>query len=337
LVFAEDAQGNCGVGEAWCDSGDVASVTAILQKDLTPKAIGKRFDQPEKLWADLFRLEVMSVKGSALYAALSAMDTAIWDLYARHLGQPLYRLLGGHKDSVYVYGSSGLYAEGYGPKDLAKDMSDAMESGCCGVKIKVAGASVEEDEERVAAVRGAIGKDARLMVDALFRPNVPEAKKLGRALQPHDLFFYEAPTNRRDVEGWVDIRKDTSLPLSGPEVESGLNCFRRFLELQAVDYLQADVTICGGITETRRIAALSTAWYKPLTMHASGSVVAFAVNAQTAAAFEAGDSVEYHLLHQALFDKLWEAGWQIKDGHVHLPDAPGLGIDLRPDDPVFEK
>ena len=337
LAFVETESGVLGVGEAWCDSGVTRSVATLIECDLAPRILGEPVSAPERLWARMFSGEVMSLKGGALYAAISAVDTAVWDAYAKSLGQPLYKLLGGCADAVPVYGSSGLYATDYGPDDLARDMAGAMEQGCCGVKIKVAGASVPEDIERVRAVREAIGPDARLMVDALFKPNVPESIRLARALQPFDLYFYEAPTNRRDLRGWVDVRNATGLAISGPEVESGLDTFRRFLDSGAVDYLQADVSICGGVTEMRRIAGLGQAYLRPFTVHVSGSAVAFAANAQVAAAFSGSDSVELHLLHQTLYERLWDAGWRIANGRVHLPDLPGIGLDLSPDDACFNE
>lgn len=334
LVFVELDGGALGVGEAWCDSGGAASVVRLIKDDLAPRVIGQPV-APERNWAQMARLEVMSAKGGALYAAISAVDIAIWDAWARALGQPLHTLLGGARETVPVYGSSGLYADGYGPDALARDMADAMGKGFCGVKIKVAGAPVREDVARVAAVRAAIGPDARLMADALFAQDVPQAIRLGRALSPYDLWFYEAPTDRRDLAGWAEIRRTTGLPLSGPEVESGLDRFRDALALGAVDYLQADATICGGLTETRRIADLARSFHRSLTLHASGSAVAFAANACAAAAWAAGESVEMHLLHQALFERLWDAGYAVAGGELRLSDRPGLGIDLHPDDPLL--
>ena len=336
FAFVRTSDDITGVGEAWCDAGAVDSVVTIIERDLAPLVIGHSVSTPERAWSAMNAIEVMSLKGGAHFAALSAIDTALWDAYAKALGQPLYRLLGGHADNVQVYGSAGLYAQGYGPDALAEDMAEAVARGCGGVKVKVAGASLEEDVERVRSVRDAIGPEALLMVDALFKPTVAEAKQLGLALAPFKLHFFEAPTNRSDVRGWVDIRRATGLSLAGPEVEYGLDRFRTFVESGAVDFVQADVSICGGITEARRIAALAQAFHRPLSMHASGSAVAFAAGAQVAAAFHAGDSIEMHLLHHALFDRLWDAGWQISEGRVHIPDRAGIGLDLDPTDPVLD-
>ena len=335
LVFVSTEQGLVGVGESWCDGGDPGSVVTIIESDLAPRIIGASVSEPERIWRSMISTGVMSRKGSALYAAASGIDIAIWDVWAQTLGQPLHRLLGGNSTAVPVYGSGGLYAEGYTPESLASDMAAAMDRGCCGAKIKVAGATLEEDVERAGAVRRALGSGPRLMVDALFKPGVADATRLGRALVPFDIYFYEAPTELRDLSGWRTIRRDTGIALSGPEVEAGLDRYREFLSKEVVDYLQADAIICGGVTELRRIAALGRAYRKPVTYHASGSAVALAANAQVAAALAGTDSIEMHLLHQALFERLWEAGWRIENGALVLPEIPGIGVDITPDSPIF--
>ncbi|MCY3987832.1 MAG: mandelate racemase/muconate lactonizing enzyme family protein [Gammaproteobacteria bacterium] len=335
LVFVSTEQGLVGVGESWCDGGDPGSVVTIIESDLAPRIIGASVSEPERIWRSMISTGVMSRKGSALYAAASGIDIAIWDVWAQTLGQPLHRLLGGNSTAVPVYGSGGLYAEGYTPESLASDMAAAMDRGCCGAKIKVAGATLEEDVERAGAVRRALGSGPRLMVDALFKPGVAAAIRPRRALVPFDTSFYEAPTELRALSGWRPIRPDTGIPLSGPEVEAGLDRYREFLSKEVVDYLQADAIICGGVTELRRIAALGRAYRKPVTYHASGSAVALAANAQVAAALAGTDSIEMHLLHQALFERLWEAGWRIENGALVLPEIPGIGVDITPDSPIF--
>ena len=105
------------------------------------------------------------------------------------------------------------------------------------------------------------------------------------------------------------------------------------LRLGAVDFLQVDATICGGITQVKRAAALAQAFHRPTTLHCSGSAVAFAANAQIAAAIPACDGLEMHLMHQTLFDRLWLAGYVIADGRLTLPERPGLSIDIDPDQP----
>lgn len=337
LVFVITEQGHVGVGEAWCDAASIVSVNALVTEDLIPQVKGKILASPESLWANMVRLEPMNVRGSALYAAMSALDGAIWDALARSLDIPLFRLLGGARKKVPVYGSAGLYVEGQSPAELASELAGAVERGCYGVKMKVAGASIEEDVVRVAAVREALGSEPDLMVDALFQPDVAQAIELGRAISPSRITFYEAPTDRRNLRGWEEIGKRTGLSLSGPEMESGIDRFAAFAMLPGLHYLQCDAIVCGGPTEVRRIAGLAASRFLPLTFHCSGSAISLAVNASCAAAFTSGHSVEMHLLHQSLFDRLWQAGYAVEAGSLILPEAPGLGLQLDIDDPELTK
>jgi L-alanine-DL-glutamate epimerase-like enolase superfamily enzyme len=337
LAFVETEDGVVGVGEAWCDGGAPETVASLIAKDLKGLIVGQPVWAIERFHARALHTNLMSAKGGILYAATSAVDIALWDALARTAGLPLYRLLGGFSDSVQVYGSSGMYRDGYGPDALARDMGEAIGRGFAGVKIKGGGAPASEDIARVAAVRAAIGPQARLMVDVMFCLGVPEAIRLGHALRPYDLHFLEAPTARTDLRGWAEVRRAVGIPIAGPELESGLHVFRSALELDAVDFLQADACVCGGITELRRITSLAQAFHRRMTLHCSGSAVALAANAHAAAALHNCESIEMHLMHQTLFERLWPAGYRVADGRLHLPDAAGLGIDLKPDDPVFKR
>lgn len=337
LVFVTTDDGVVGVGEGWCENGNPATLATLIERDLKELVIGQPVWAVEQIWARIIETNAMSAKGGILWSAASAIDIAIWDAYARSLKQPLYKLLGGYSNAVWVYGSSGMYGPGYGPEILARDMATAVKRGACGVKIKAGGASLAEDVARAQAVRAAIGPEARFMVDVLWSLDVPAAIRLGQALSPFDLHFYEAPTSREDMRGWAQIAAATHLPLAGPEIQSGLRVFADWMQSGSVHYLQADAIVCGGITELRKIAALAQAFCRPITLHCSGSAVALAANAQVGAAIPNCDAVEMHLLHQTFYDRLWPAGYAIRDGKLHLPDTPGLGIEIKSDDPALTK
>jgi L-alanine-DL-glutamate epimerase-like enolase superfamily enzyme len=337
LVFVSTEEGVVGVGEGWCENGDPATLALLIERDLKGLVIGQELWAVEQIWARIIETNSMSAKGGILWSAASAIDIAIWDALARSVRQPLYKLLGGFSNSLWIYGSSGMYGPGYGPEILARDMAAAVKRGACGVKIKVGGASLAEDVARARAVRAAIGPEPRFMVDALWSMDVPAAIRLGKALAPYDLHFYEAPTAREDLRGWGEIAAATGLALAGPEIQSGLHVFTQWMQSGNVHYLQADAIVCGGITELRKIAALAQAFGRPITLHCSGSAVALAANAHLGAAIPNCDAVEMHLLHQTFYDRLWPAGFAVREGKLHLPDSPGLGFEIKRDDPALSK
>lgn len=139
-------------------------------------------------------------------------------------------------------------------------MARAVAGGLGGIKIKGAGDTLAEDLRRVAAVRAAIGPEARLMVDAMFAPDVPAAVRMARAFEPCDLHFPEAPTAAADLARWRTIRESTSIPLAGPEPASNVDLMRDDPTGGIVHFLRFDVTIAGGLTpgpRSRRAGGLS--------------------------------------------------------------------------------
>jgi L-alanine-DL-glutamate epimerase-like enolase superfamily enzyme len=332
LVFLETDTGHLGVGEAWNTAASPAALVATLEDDLAPLVVGEDPDFVERVWQRAFRPTELSSRTGLVAAALSAIDIALWDLRGQALGVPLHRLLGAHAEEVYCYASAGLYGEGKTPEALAREMVAYVAQGFTGVKLKVGGAPLGEDVRRVAAVREAVGPGIRLMVDAVYNLTVPEALRLARALAPHDVYWLEAPVSPHDVDGQARVQARSPIPVCGNETEYGLDRFRPLITAGAVEFVQFDVAACGGISEGRRIADLARAFRRPCSLHAASSVVVMAASLHLAAALANCDSVEYHMLHQWLWDRLPPGALAPRQGHVRPPAGPGLGLALTPDD-----
>lgn len=332
VVEAGDA---FGLGEIYCDGHGSPAVTALsVEEEIAPVVVGRDARDVGAIRQDLLERTVLAGRGSGFGPVLSGLDMALWDLAARRLGEPLRRLLGGVSDRAAVYGSGGMYGPAITPESLAADMAAAVASGLGGVKIKAGGATLTEDVARATAVREAIGPDARLMVDAMFAPTVPEAVRLAEALRPLGLHFLEAPTAAADRAGWALVRTRGGIPLAGPELEPDADVNRAFLTEGLVHFLQFDLAICGGLSGGRDLCALARAFHRPVTLHCAASAVGLAAAAHLAAAVPNADSVEFHLKHQGLFERLWSSGFRLEDGHLVVPDRPGLGLDLAPADLV---
>lgn len=332
LVFLETDTGHVGVGEAWSTAASPRALVATIEDDLAPLVVGEDPAFVERVWERAFKPTELSSRPGIVAAALSAIDTALWDLRGKALGVPLYQLLGAHADEVYCYASAGLYGEGKTPDDLAKEMAGYVARGFTGVKAKVGGAPLAEDVRRVAAVREAVGPATRLMVDAVYNLTVPEAIRLARALAPYDIYWLEAPVSPRDVAGQARVNAAGPLPVCGNETEYGRDRFRALVTAGAVEFVQFDVAACGGISEGRRIADLASAFHRPATLHAASSAVVMAASLHLGAALANCESIEYHMLHQWLWDRLPEGTFAPRQGYVRPPAGPGLGIALTPDD-----
>ena len=328
LLEIESEDGVSGFGEMYCDGGgSPEAALAMLRYEVAPALIGKSGTRPLEILAYLRGHFSLSARGSAASMAISAVDIAMWDMVGKRSGLPLYRLLGGHSDRVKVYASGGMYGPRITPQTLAQEMREAQAKGLNGAKIKIGGATLEEDVARVTCVREAIGPHAPLMVDAMFRPNVTDAIRLGNALKNANIHFYEAPTNANHVSGWRSVGQACGLSLSGPELSDDRDLMLRLLQADALQFLQFDVAIAGGVSEGREIFALARAFRKPVTLHCAASAVAMAAAAQMGAGLGGCDSLEFHLMHDGMRESLWKCGWRLESGHLVVPDRPGLGVE----------
>ena len=330
LAILSTEAGVHGVGEAYCDGGSPESVIAIIERDFAPLVVGRKLADLGAIASSMRETMVVSAKGGATWAADSAIDIALWDALGRSLGQPVCTLLGAQRRSVFAYASAGLYGKDKTADDLAAEMLGYVAQGFRGVKIKIGGASHAEDIARVAAVREAIGPDVRLMVDALYALSVPDAMHMARGLERHGVYFLEAPVHPDDIAGLARVAAVSPVPLAGNEFAYGLEGFRRIIDAGGVSYVHLDAILCGGISEGQRIAALAAARHLPVSFHAASSAVCFAANLQLAASAPNVDSVEFHMLHQMLFEHLPEGTFRLVDGCVEVPDAPGLGLGFDP-------
>ncbi len=332
LVFVESSDGHIGVGEAWTAGASPDALITTIEQDLAPQLVGKDPFLLRRFWEDARRSTDLSSRRGITLAALSGVDTALWDLLGKATGTPLFKLLGGAREAVPCYASAGLYGRDKGLAELRDEMSGYVAQGFTAVKMKVGGVALAEDVERVSAVRDAVGAQVKLMIDANYMLNVPDALRLAHALAPFGVYWLEAPVPPGDVAGLAVVNRRSPIPVCGNETEFGLAGFRRLIDARAVEYVQPDIAVCGGVSETCRIASVAAASDLPVTLHASSTAVLFAASLHVAAAIPNLESVEYHMLHQWLFDRMPANTFKPSaDGLLAPPPGPGIGIELHPD------
>src|SRR5690606_18549989 len=224
---------------------------------LAPKLIGQDAHRVEGLWTEMYQEALLLGRTGGVMRALSAIDTALWDLNARSANLPLYRYLGAVTlDRVPGYASGGYYLPGKTPEKLAQEMADHVSQGFKAVKMKVGLESVANERKRLAAVREAIGDDIRLMLDANNAwQDLPTALEYLRCFEPFNPFWIEEPFSPDDIDNHVRLAKATNITIATGEVEAGRWRFKALITQQATTLLQTDATVCGGITERRRLAA----------------------------------------------------------------------------------
>ncbi|MFL5732101.1 MAG: mandelate racemase/muconate lactonizing enzyme family protein [Chloroflexia bacterium] len=349
LVQVHTDDGYVGLGEAAAYGGFLDSTEALITGELKRTILGQDPFRVEKLWQMMAIRAQQRGRRGMLMMAISGVDIALWDIIGQATRTPLYRLLGGYRDTLPVYASAGFYAGGKDAKALAEEVGGYAERGFGCVKIKVgrqpdallnplaempasdyATVSFEEDVARVRAARQALGPRVRLAIDANNAWTPSLALKFMREVEDLDIFWLEEPVFTEDLDGSALLAHQLVTPIAGYETETGLPGFRELITRHAVDIVQPDVIWTGGITECRRIAALAQAYSLPVIPHVFSSAVSTIANMHFIASIPNGSWLEWdqnpNALRSELFNEPLQPG---PGGHVHLPDRPGLGVTLR--------
>src|SRR5882762_5498984 len=338
IVEIETDDGVVGIGEAGIGGGVTADV---IGKVLAPLLI-------EHLWQKMFARTRQYGRRGLVMQAISGIDIALWDIAGKVAKLPVYRLLGACRDRVEAYASGGFYQEGKSAADLAGEAEGYRARGFRGMKMKIGRnpstqthlrqligqaefceVEPEEDLARVAAVRQALGPQAKLMVDVNCAWSPAIAIEMGRAMEPHKLYWIEEPVATDDIDGSARVADALATPIAGYETELGLYGFRELIGRGAVDIVQPDLAWSGGFSECRRIAAYAQAHHRMVAPHAFAGAILLVASLHFAAAIPNGLLLEWDQNPNAIRDELLKDPLSLeKDGTIKLSDRPGLGIEL---------
>ncbi|HEX6318107.1 MAG TPA: enolase C-terminal domain-like protein [Burkholderiales bacterium] len=315
-----DAAGTHGFGYTYADKA-----TAALIKDrLLPLVEGREPLDPPARFAEMVRAIRNLGRPGIASMAISAVDAALWDLKGKLLGAPLAALLGTARDAIAVYGSGGFTS--YSIREVRAQLGEWAAGGLPFVKMKV-GRDAAVDGDRVKQARDAIGTKTALFVDANGAYERKQALEQAQRFSESGVVWFEEPVSSDDLQGLRLLRDrgPAGMDISAGEYGYDLPYFRRMLEAQAVDVLQADATRCGGITGFMAVAALADAFGVPLSSHCAPSLHI----APCCAARRAVHLEHFHdhvRIERMLFDGFREP----QDGALG-PDRsrPGLGIELK--------
>lgn len=264
LVLVEASAGNqCGIGYTYADTATARLIGTMLEPVVKGRDV---MDVPGCWLAMVEAIRNLGRPGIAAMA-ISAVDTALWDLKARLLNVPLVRLLGAVRSCAPVYGSGGFTT--YSKEQLQQQLGNWVNSGIPRVKMKI-GTHPEQDPQRVAQAREAIGPDAQLFVDANGAYSRKDALAMAQIFaQEYGVTWFEEPVSSDDLAGLHLLRDrgPAGMDIAAGEYGYDLGYFRRMLEAQAVDVMQADATRCGGFTGFMRAATMSDGFMIPLSSH----------------------------------------------------------------------
>ena len=345
LVTITTEDGLQGFGEAKAavgSSGVCAAIVSCIHNELKPILIGQDARQISRLWECMYHgtrdhyalargraFPILGRRGLTI-SAMSGVDMALWDLLGKSLNTPVVQLLGGRlRDQMPAYASGG-WAD---VDKIGEQVKGYVARGFKAVKMRVGvmDGDVSTSVARVRAARAALGPKIDIMADAHGTYSVPEAKRFCRALEDIDLRWFEEPINADNRHGTAEVRAATSIPIAAGESEFTRFDFRDLIDVRAVDILQPDLAICGGITEGRRIAALADSQQLELAPHCWGSAFSFMAGVSLAFASPAATVIEFSVgANPMLFDLVQEK-IEAVDGLIAAPTRPGLGVTPRPE------
>jgi D-galactarolactone cycloisomerase len=335
LVKVTTDEGIHGWGEVFCHDAPWA-LAALLEKSFQPLLIGRNPLAVGVVWDFLYNWTKDYGQRGLTAAAISGIDIALWDILGKVTQQPVCTLLGGaFRTRVQAY-ATGLYGTDAPdqPVRLAEEARGYAEKGFKAIKMKI-GFGVAEDLRRVRAVREAIDPAVQLMVDANHAYDARTALQLGRALEPYNIGWFEEPVSPEDLEGYRRLRDGLNIPVAGGEAEFTRFGFRDLITRGAVDIVQPDICICGGLSEAKKIADLARTWHIRCLPHVWGTAVGLAASLHFMAALPDTppslnpqpllvelDQTDHPLRH------VTRESIAVEDNWVRVPLDPGLGVEV---------
>lgn len=352
----ETDEGVYGVGDGTLNGREKA-VVAYLEEHVVPILIGRDARAIEDIWQFLYRGAYWR-RGPVTMRAIAAVDMALWDIKAKALGVPLYDLLGGaSRSGVRVYG----HANGSDIEETADEVARYLDAGYSAVRAqtgipglaKAYGVSKDKDfyepaEEGLPvetlwstpgylreaprlfeALRVRFGPSPLLLHDVHHRLTPNEAARLGRSLEPYDLFWMEDPTPAENQDAFALIRRQTTTPIAVGEVFNSLWDAKDLISNQLIDYLRATVLGCGGVTNLRRMADFAAIWQVRTGCH--GATDLSPITMATALHFDTwvpNFGIQEYMRHTEATDAVFPHAYWFEAGSLHCGVAPGHGADI---------
>ena len=311
--------GETGLGYTYADT----STARLIEDHLSKYVLSADAMSPRAIWDQMYRSVRNLGREGIASMAISAVDVAVWDLKARLLGLSVLDLLGALRDSMPVYGSGGFTS--YNNEQLTRQLGGWVAEGIRSVKMKI-GTHPEQDLERVRVARSAIG-NAELFVDANGAYTVKQSLEKAAQFADYGVTWFEEPVSSDDLEGLHFIRGRAPSQMDIAAGEYGYNqlYFRRMLDAEAVDVLQADATRCGGVIGFFNAAAEADGFGRPLSAHTAPSL-----HGHLCCAAPRARNIEYFHDHVRIEKMLFDGALVAKDGELK-PDrsAPGFSLTLK--------
>jgi len=329
LVEVHTDEGLSGIGSCFTSGKLIHGAVELLW----PLLKGESAVEPERVSEKLRQSSFWQGRGGSVEHAISGIDIALWDIMGKACGQPVSRLLGGnYRSRIKPYGSM-LFDE---PAQLAANLEATVGRGFKSIKMgwrPFGRRDRKFDELLISTARKTVGDKIELMVDAggseQFWPHgLNWARETAKMLADYDIVWFEEALPPDDIEGFIELTKQSPVPISSGEVLTRRQAFMPWLERRAVDIIQPDCTKNGGLSESRRIAWMAYDHNVQMVSHGWNTAIGVAADLQLAAAMPVARYVEY-LTPCLYIEELQTEKFVIDaEGYLEIPQSPGLGIEL---------
>ena len=349
--------GISGYGEAGLgfDNGAWGAVGMI--REISPLVIGMNALDHELIWDHMFHDSFWGQGGGVgICSAISAIDIALWDIKGKVFNMPIAQLLGGKfrkKLRTYAsqlqfgWGTEGMvFDKGFLKQDLANSAARAVSEGYDAVKFNFI--TYREDggrwgflrgplpvkaqriiEERIAIVRDTVGPDVDIILENHARTDAVSAVQIAHIAEPYGIFFMEEPNTPMLIQSGKKIHEECQIPIASGERMYGRWNFLNYLKEDAIQLIQPDISIAGGITEVKKIADMATAFDVSVQTHCCASPILTAAALQVEAALPNFAIHEHHVTNRSMANiSLAKYDYQPEDGYITVPDLPGIGQEL---------
>ncbi|HZG57047.1 mandelate racemase/muconate lactonizing enzyme family protein [Paenibacillus sp.] len=285
----------------------------------------------ERLWHKMFQGTLYFGRSGPALHAMSGIDIALWDIIGKATGRTAAQMLGGvYRDKVKAYASLLM-------PDTIKEAAALAERyiglGYQAIKFGWGpfGKDDKFDVEAIRTLRTVIGDDVDLMIDIGHTWDAQQAIRMSRKFEEFNVFWIEEPLPPDDHAGYAALADASDIYIAAGEQESGRLAYERLIRDAHLDILQPDLGRCGGLTEAKKIAYMAYDKNKKVVPHAFKTGILVAASTQFVASMPHGFLLEYTVSESTLARHLVRNPVKFENGYVHLPDRPGLGIEIDPE------
>jgi L-alanine-DL-glutamate epimerase-like enolase superfamily enzyme len=333
IVKVHTDAGLVGVGEA--DSSSLVA-RAIIEAPLSHKicrglaecVLGQDPVEIDRLVHRMYEGTIFFGRQGAVIQAMSAVEIALWDVFGKATGRPVYQLLGGGFRKTFRAYASILFGDT--PAQTERIGAGLARQGFRAVKFGWGpmGQAEANDIALVEAARRGVGPDVELMVDAGLAWDTATAVRRARQFEPFGLTWLEEPLHPDNLQGYAKLCAASPVRIAAGEEICDVKEFQAMMDVGGIDVVQVDVTRVGGLARSRRIGWDSAERHRLCVNHSYKTGVNIAASLHFAAALPNTHYFEYCVEQGALRQHLTKQRFPVVDGEIRVPEEPGLGVDL---------